>query len=344
MTPTDKSLAIFYHIGNSDPQFWDYFAPYIQRVIDSTTIPVDLYITYQKQAPILDVIKQQYPNVVMIESLLGCDCGGQLLMMHTAMNSGKHYDYTLKIHSKTRLDWRNDMMEPICGSPTDLQRVYEIFERDPTVGMIGAQKWKMRMDNLNVALIDGICKRLDMKYDRASQYFLGGTIFWMRWKTMVDIITAKKIDLIHEYTMMEPGYTPNNRPTVTHSWERLFGILVYNAGQVLHGISNDPREREQREKQAQVEKERERIKRELDLAEKIRKDNANRNQLTFLEAEQKRMEYQELEQIKRHEDALKKLEEFHRQADQNEETLQRIKQLEAFHQRRLEELLRRKSA
>ena len=334
MSPT---IGIFYHQGNHT--LWDFFHPYIQRVMDSTSTPVDLYVTYQKQDPVLDVIKEKYPNVILIESLLGCDCGGQLLMMHAAMRFGKNYDYVLKLHTKTKMDWRKDMMDPICGLPSDIRYVYELFEKDPTIGMIGAQKWRLKVDNLNAPLIEGICKRLDMKYDRASQYFLGGTIFWMRWRTMVDIITTKKIDLLYEYTMMEPGYIVNNRPTVTHSWERLFAVLVYNAGQVLHGVPNNSQERQQREKQARAEKEKERLKREFELIEKKRLENINSYQLTFLEMEQKEMEQQERDQIKRHEKALKKI----RQSSGDRKTLEKLQQLEVFHQQRLDELLRLKN-
>lgn len=245
-----RSIAIFYHQGAH--QLWDYFAPYIQRIMDSTSTPVDLYITYQKQDPVLETIKTRYPDVILIESLLGVDCGGQLLMMREAMTSGKNYDYVIKLHTKTSIPWRREMMEPICGMPSDIQRIYEIFETTPSVGMIGCQKWRLRIDNLNTSILVPLCERLSLKYDRSNQYFLGGTIFWMRWKTMVDIVTTKNIDLLAEYQAMEPGYTANHRATVTHSWERLFGILVYNAGQVLYGVDNNIKEREQRERQYQV--------------------------------------------------------------------------------------------
>ncbi len=331
------TIGIFYHQGNHT--LWDFFQPYIQRVIDSTSTPVDLYITYQKQDPVLDVIKGKYPNVILIESSLGCDCGGQLLMMHTAMKLGKQYDYVLKLHTKSKTDWRRDMMDPICGLPSDIQYVYDIFEKNPTIGMIGAQKWRLKMDDLNASLIDEICKRLDMKHDRSTQFFLGGTIFWMRWKTMVDIVTEKKIDLLYEYAMMEPGYLVNNRPTVTHSWERLFAVLVYNAGRVLHGVPNNSQERQQREKQIQAEKEKERLKREFELIEKNRLESINSYQLTFLEMEQKEMEQQECDQIKRHEEALKKI----RQLSGDTKTLEKLHRLEIFHQQRLDELFRLKN-
>ena len=262
-------IAIFFHLGSY--QLWDYFSPYIQRVMDSTSSPVDLYITYQKQDPILETIKQRYPNVILIESLLGCDCGGQLLMMYEAIMLGKNYDYVLKLHTKSRLEWRREMMEPICGMPSDIQRVYEIFETTPSVGMIGCQKWRLRMDGLNANLISGICKRLSLTYDRYNQYFLGGTIFWMRWKPMVDIITSKKIDLVSEYKTLEPGYIINTRPTVTHSWERLFGVLVYNADQILYGIDNNVREREQREEQYQARLVEERIRIETEAKKEEKK-------------------------------------------------------------------------
>lgn len=228
------SLAIFFHLGN--PRLWDEFRPYLD-LVQSLSHPVDIYITYQKQSEVLDEIRHLYPGVILLEALLGCDVGGQMLMTHHAIQKNKHYDYVLKMHTKTDPTWRRELMDSICGSKEQIQKVFDMFESKPNIGMIGSNHWRMKVDRLNSPILDNICSRLKLTCNGNVQYFIAGTIFWFRWSTMESIVKQKNIHLVDEYNKMEPGYLKNEKPTVTHSWERMFGILVHNAAHDVVGIT-----------------------------------------------------------------------------------------------------------
>ncbi len=36
---------------------------------------------------------------------------------------------------------------------------------------------------------------------------------------------------------MEPGHVINHVPTLTHAWERMFGIIVYHYGQIIFPVN-----------------------------------------------------------------------------------------------------------
>lgn len=229
-------IAVFFHLGNFS--LWNFFLPYIlnvQRVAGS----FDLYVTYQRTDSVLAEVQSVFPSVILIESINGCDIGGQLLMMKKAIELKKEYDYILKLHTKTNLSWRLDLIDCLCQSENDVRHVCSLFNSLPNVGMIGSSKWLLSLDRINSPLQETICDRLGLQYQGTT--FIGGTIFWFRWKPMVKLIQSHNIDLYNEYLMMEPGYLINLEPTVTHSWERILGIMIYNAQLVLFGITDELR-------------------------------------------------------------------------------------------------------
>lgn len=226
-------LAISLHLGNH--LMFPHLRTYIDRVF-SLGYPTDLYVSYQFNSPVIALIQQSYPNVILIESLLGCDIGGHLLIMDKIMRMKRSYDYVLKLHSKTNPAWRHDLLEPICGSVDSIKTVISIFEGQSHIGMIGATKYMYKIDESNGRLQEDLCEHLGLALNPISQYYIAGTIFWIRWKTITDFIVRNYIDLREEYAKLESGYLRNDRPTFMHSWERILGIIIYNESQEILGI------------------------------------------------------------------------------------------------------------
>ena len=59
--------------------------------------------------------------------------------------------------------------------------------------------------------------------------FVAGSIFWIK----ADIIKSffkENIDFKYYYKNFEYGYFENNKPTLTHTWERFFTIIIHNSG------------------------------------------------------------------------------------------------------------------
>jgi len=230
------NIAIFFHLGNYN--LWSYFRNVIDIVQQSTHKSIDLYVTYQVvNHEIHQQIKQLYPNVILLESLRGVDVGGQLLMIAKAIELGKNYDYVLKLHTKSNVNWRATLVEPLTRNTNRLQQIYTIFEGNPNIGLIGSSRWICPFGPNNTPLMEQICSRLGLICDHKTQRFLSGTIFWFRWDTMVQAIKKYKIDLIKEYNTMELGYKKNVKPTFTHSWERILSILILNMNSILYGMN-----------------------------------------------------------------------------------------------------------
>lgn len=227
-------LAIFFHLGNHS--LWHYFRPYIDNVFASNN-QTDLYISYQKESNVLDLIKLQYPNVTLIHSLLGCDLGGQLLMTSYVYNCGKEYDYILKLHTKTDEQWRYELIHPLCSCKEVVDYIIQIFNTNETIGMIGSEKWVLSLDryNMNHDIINAFKKQWNLT-SKNPIYFIGGTMFWFRWNIIKNFIKEKKVDFEKEYNLLEPGYRSNNRPTFMHSWERMFAVIMYHYDYLLYGM------------------------------------------------------------------------------------------------------------
>ena len=222
-------LAILFHLGYHD--LWSWFKPYID-IVYSLGHPVDLYISYQKKSDLFKSIQSQYPTVTFVECSRGMDIGGQLLMTKAAIESNKPYDYVLKLHTKGNSHWRLDLVDAICGSAERVDKILNIFQENRKIGMIGSAKWKWQDDN-NRGHVDQLCNKFNFQGERV---FIGGTMFWLRWSTMLHIVQSKKMDLKEEHDHMELGKP--GEPSLTHAWERVLGIMIRSVDQEIYGIGN----------------------------------------------------------------------------------------------------------
>jgi len=65
--------------------------------------------------------------------------------------------------------------------------------------------------------------------------FCAGTIFWIDAKIIIDFF-KKNIDFKFWENKFEKGYIKNELPTYTHSWERLFAIMIFYNNKILHTL------------------------------------------------------------------------------------------------------------
>lgn len=249
-------LAICFHAGHAEriPEFM----PYINSVFD-TGFPTDLYVTYQKDTDNLEPIKSVYPNAIFIKATRGCDTGAFLLQMkamyerqknykHPFQHCNKYpeifegtmmYDYILKIHTKSDPFWRHELLDPISGHTDRVFQVIENFIEKPQIGMIGGDKWIRKDDRYthNQIATNNLSRKFHLKWSPELS-FVAGTIFWVRWDLLCDFIEDSKIDLEKEYERTEEGIITFNTQyvaSITHSWERLLGFMVYHYNKIIYG-------------------------------------------------------------------------------------------------------------
>lgn len=225
-SPSDNfsyRIAICFHLGYANR--FNEFTPYIDNVLSLYPQTTDLYISYREDIDPRTICQSKYPNAVYFKCLRGCDIGAFLLVIDHFLRAKKQYHFIFKLHTKTNNPvfphWKEELLEPIAGSTEQVKKVISTFEQHPDIGMIGGPKWILKQD-----LKDPIYKSLIKKYSLPEDgYFVGGTIFWVRFNLIRDFFNRPFIrqQLPLEYFKCELGKP--SEPSYTHSWERLWGKI-----------------------------------------------------------------------------------------------------------------------
>lgn len=170
----------------------------------------------------------------------GMDIGAFLESVLYCNSHGLTFEYICKLHTKSNATWRETLCEPIVGRNRRIQNICRIFSSVPSVGCCASKTWTLEVcqDIHNHDIVSQYCSimQIDNPYHipKAEQkgdsyYFVGGTIFWLRY-SIVEKLLREHHDLVKEAVQnFKEGYISNNVSTHTHSWERLLGILVHES-------------------------------------------------------------------------------------------------------------------
>lgn len=228
------TIAVTLHLGYQN--LWGFFEPYINMFLNHYPNAYLLF-SYQQDSPLIKELRERYKRASFFLVKKGNDIGGQLIMFNHLMKVEPQPEVVFVLHTKGDDKWRNNLVNSIAGSEKILESVINLFQRNPHVGMIGWYKNHYRMDTFNRGILEEICER-EFGIDKQKIYsfsFIAGTIFAVRWSIYKKAFTGK--DLVEYYNQLELGHIKNHlRPTYTHSWERIFGILVEEAGYKIVGI------------------------------------------------------------------------------------------------------------
>jgi lipopolysaccharide biosynthesis protein len=227
-------IAICFHLGYLHR--WREFTPYIDNVMRYCP-NTDLYITYREDQDPTEMCRRKYPRAIVMKANRGADTGAFLLHLKCLLASPVHYDYVFKIHTKSGNaecpTWVNDLLQGIAGDVHKISRVFQIFHQQPKVGMICGKRWlverKMAHD-ANFPYLDAICRRCHLSSQGIQ--FVGGTIFWVRMSVLQQAFSNANLE--NEYQRCEDGKP--NEPSITHSWERIYGLVVHHCGFHIEGV------------------------------------------------------------------------------------------------------------
>jgi len=248
-TLTEKSelkIAVLFHLYYID--LWPEFQKYLKHI----TVPFDLYINLvEGSAPypaliiIRNQIKRSYPaSTVIISDNRGLDIGGTLNLLNIIIDKKKEYDLFLKIHTKKSFEstskvfgkrWRRELLNSLMGSPRIVTGILILFKENPMLGMLGSKTWHIKAaDNYYFAVganesgIKDICTQFNLREDIASLEFIGGTMFWIDAKVILNKI--RQLNLNNVINKLEVGYfRDSHESTLTHSMERVFGLIILDA-------------------------------------------------------------------------------------------------------------------
>lgn len=249
MSEKKISLAVVVHVGNEN--VWGQMEKYI-TILEKSEVRKDYYFFIVQDLVKKEFTKEleiKYPQAI-VENIKnkGMDCGSFFLFVNKALKNNKEYDYVLKLHTKTRADWRNELVSPLFLNG-NLEKNLKMMELQKSIGMIGARKWTLgslhHLENKKWAQI-----YINRIYDSKStpdiqrkQFFgtglnllpkyrfIGGTIFIVRFSVLKN--TLSKVDLQSWFDEQQPGRAHIGK---AHALERVFGMLVGLENQIVVGV------------------------------------------------------------------------------------------------------------
>lgn len=242
----NRRVAVVLHLYYQD--LWAEFATAIDSLRGKCDF--DLYITLCQGAAHKDQtrwlrrkILERFPVTVILElANKGTDNGPFLNCLELIRNLKQDYDYLIKLHTKKSLlgssemwlakVWRQELIQPILGSPQAVENCLRIFENDPLIGMLGAKKHITNHISTNGKLVTQYQKRWQIP---KMGLFVGGNMFWAKYSIFKNLL--RDVDIPAAYSELETGYvTDRQQGTRTHALERIWGYAVTNAGLQLKGV------------------------------------------------------------------------------------------------------------
>ena len=236
------SIAVHLHLYYQD--LLAEFCEYLKNI----PYQFDLYVTVVDDADkVADILEVAFTSVKVIRvENRGRDVGGLIVLLR--QHGLARYDLVLKIHSKKSLNltsyltaiqglfgcdvvsgqaWRRQMLDAILGGRDVVRDIVLSFEKDDTLGMVGAQKFLCVAPDANAPLYDAVCARLAVP---ATIKFFAGTMFWIRGGLLADLLGAGfRTD---EFVVDDRGV----EGTLEHCIERVFGSLVESHGMRVKGV------------------------------------------------------------------------------------------------------------
>lgn len=228
-------ITVCFHLGYQS--LWEYFREHLDTVLEEDETN-NVLITFQTLTPKVvrarRYIEERYgKRVLTFMTRRGMDVGGQLIMFNEILRRGLDPTLVLVLHTKRDPVWRSELVEPLVGNRETLLRNVAMFD-NPSVGMVGSSRWFRAGDCINKKTMEKICGQLGVRYT-PKYCFIAGTMFLVRWELFRRVFENK--NLLEFYAQLEgEGYTCNDRPTMIHAWERVFGLLVTAQGSQIVGV------------------------------------------------------------------------------------------------------------
>ncbi len=149
--PADAPVAVVAHIYYEDT--W----PDIAGALKGLTLPFDLIVTtVAGRERLIESVRRSYPRAqIEIMENRGRDIGPFLVLLERGRLD--RYRYICKIHGKKSIDggretymgvlWRRRLLFDLLGGPRAANAAIDMFERDPSIGMIGPKVFRLPNDN-----------------------------------------------------------------------------------------------------------------------------------------------------------------------------------------------------
>jgi hypothetical protein len=234
-------VAIVLHI------YYEETWPDIAGALERVTVPFDLIVTTASgRERLIETIRRVYPRAeIEVMENRGRDVGPFVVLLERG--SLDRYRYVCKIHGKKSIDggrksymgamWRRRLLFDLLGAPGRANAVIDMFECDPTIGMIGPRVFRLPRktysDDLswsaNRPMVLELAERMGVPADKFRLDFFGGTMFWVRPEALKPL---RELHLASEFDE-EQGLLDGDLP---HAIERVLSTAVVAAGFKLDDV------------------------------------------------------------------------------------------------------------
>jgi len=254
--PVNYSILIIFHL---------YYADLAQDFLDRLlklkgSINFDLIVTSPKystahKSDILQKYTSQLNAKIITVENLGKDIIPKLIAVESTIKAKKQYDYVFMMHDKkspqykraaSMNKWKEDLVHVLFDN-TKRNFVFHLLSEDQNIGAIGTAKhlhygpgWHKELPTQRhrneLALLNHQLNFKNMLNVSSlhPSWFIGGTMFWIRWDILANFYDKYGFDRIFSLAKDDTGDVRD--PSFTHYLERLFGQMVSMAGMKTIGI------------------------------------------------------------------------------------------------------------
>ena len=170
---------------------FDYLTIFLSILDNLNTTPLIDYINYiQQYHSSINYIVISHPNK-------GMDIGPFIHQMKYLIDNDLHYDLLFKLHTKTNITWKNELIEPLLAN---INLIKKLLTTKNKIGLIGSSKWSLNQDKLNQQVIINLLNKLNIK----NEYF--------------DNINQSRLEYARKNNIIEPMfYITYNKLPITSS-------------------------------------------------------------------------------------------------------------------------------
>src|SRR5271166_286434 len=218
--------------------------PDIAGALGRLTIPFDLIVTtVPGRERLIEAVLRDFPHAD-IETMenRGRDVRPFLVLLERGRLD--RYRYVCKVHGKKSSDggrksymgaiWRRRLLFDLFGAPGLANTIVDMFERDPSVGMIGPRAFRLPRENYseelswsaNRPMVLELAERMGVSSEQFRLDFYGGTMFWVRPEALKPLRDLRLSQVIPEEQGLLDG-------SLGHAIERVFSTAVVAAGYKL---------------------------------------------------------------------------------------------------------------
>lgn len=178
-------------------------------------------------------------NIIFVENI-GADLYPFIYTYMKYIMNLNDTTYILKLHTKTDVLWRNEMMYPFTNM---FDKCIQILQFNPNIGCVSSKEWILKNDFMNNEYLLNFYAKYNQKNLHNCIYeFVGGTIFLIKKQILDNFFTNLNIDLDYERDMFAKcfDYEQHKSPNeihYSHCWERIIsGYTTYLSNSKIFGL------------------------------------------------------------------------------------------------------------